>query len=271
MKRFFVVVTVCLWLLTLGCGGGSSANPPTPSTPSFASGNWVITVGSTILTGITYVGGNLTQSGTSVSGIMHVHGSSCYDLDLMTDIPVSGSVDSSGAFTLASSSVSGQVITVTGTISGTGNKVFTGNYTILGGCASGDKGIVSGAWVPSITGTWKATEVSGSTTVSVTSAVTQSATADVHGMFPLSGTFTFTATGGSSCSNSATIRGGNSFIVGDFIYVEADTKDFNNTNGVLEWGAYVDNPPTATSFTGIYQYQSGACTGLSNTLKFTKQ
>src|ERR1700756_3534314 len=143
-----------LWLLSVfiplcGCGGGTrssgSAGPP----PLFLNlaGNWQFSTtskdpGTSSLT----IAGSVNQSGSAVSGAVHVDGSSCYD-QLIT-MGLTGSLAGSNV-TLTSAPVDAQVATLTGSVTDT---TFTGTYTINGGCADGDHGSVTGIKVPSVTG-----------------------------------------------------------------------------------------------------------------------
>src|SRR4029077_20833777 len=61
-----------------------------------------------------------------------------------------------GNVSLTSSAVSGQVVTLVGAITRKSNfpDVFSGTYTVSGGCADGDQGNVTGFSVYSVTGNW---------------------------------------------------------------------------------------------------------------------
>lgn len=266
MRWIAVSILFSLALLT-GCGGGgggstSTNSPSTPSNSGVSSGNWSLAAASSVVAGKTYIGGSLLQSGTSLSAIMHIDGSSCYDL--LTNIPFTGSVTGTN-FTLTSSSINSQVITVTGTIANSSS--IQGSYTITGGCATGDKGTVTGVLVPSISGTWKATDMSTGVTITITGNIIQSTSATSDGLFLLSGNFTYA---NSPCSTGGTIKSA-SFIAGDVVAVDANTNDKNGTTGETQFIAFLDSPTTPTSFTGDYQIVSGYCTGETGTLKFVKQ
>jgi hypothetical protein len=142
-----------------GCGGNPSSNDSGGgSTPRLTSGNWSLSAKSSVVPGTTvYLGGSLNQAGSAVSGNLHVVGSDCYDLTV--PISVTGSLNGT-RLTITSASSNGQVITANLVSSG---KSVSGTYSILGGCAGGDKGSVSGTWVPPISGTWAGTLSTGST------------------------------------------------------------------------------------------------------------
>ena len=71
---------------------------------------------------------------------MHVGGSKCFDR--LTTIDLTGSLNG-GDSLLTSTSVGGQVLTLTGSTNVPGN-AFTGTYSINGGCGDGDNGAVTG-------------------------------------------------------------------------------------------------------------------------------
>jgi hypothetical protein len=111
------------------------------------SGNWQFSITSLTGTPPAAIAGSIARSGSSVSGAVHVDGSNCFD-HLIT-ISLTGTLTGSN-ISLASTSVDGQVVTFTGSIS---DNAFTGTYTIDGGdCADGDHGNVTGIRTFSISG-----------------------------------------------------------------------------------------------------------------------
>ena len=120
------------WLLSAvvllcGCGGGVRASAPPSSPPSGPpsgpptqgqniSGNWQISTTSTALPGIppATIVGSITQSDSSVSGVVHVDGWTCFDPQIA--VGVTGTL-TDGDVSLTSTSVDGQVITFAGSIS----------------------------------------------------------------------------------------------------------------------------------------------------------
>lgn len=260
MRILFHIAVFTALILLLACGGGSSSI----RIATLTSGNWTIVAHSSVTSGNTvYIGGNLTQSGSGLSAVMHIDdNATCFDL--ATSIPLSGSVNGSD-FTLTSSAIDNQVITVTGTI--TNPSTLQGSYTIAGGCSGGDKGSVSAILVAPISGTWKATDTSSGTAATISGTLTQSTTATSDGIFLLSGNFTYT---GSSCSISGTLTE-YSFVAGDIVAMDASTNDIDGSSGETILAAIMDNPSAPTSFTGYYEVLSGACSGTTGTLTFTKQ
>jgi hypothetical protein len=266
MKRLWMAcVFVVGSLLMVACGGSSSGGGGGGGNQnsSLTSGNWYVEATSTVTVGAgAFIGGNLLQNGSTITGTMQIL-SDCYDL-LNSGVPFSGSVNGSSVV-LTSGSVDGQVITVNATI--TNANTITGTYSIAGGCSAGDHGNITGTHVPSISGTWKATEVVGGTTITTSANITQGV-ARSDGTFALSGTVTFT---NSSCAVTATIDGTNSMHFGDIVAVMATTNEAGGGHGDLFLVGLLDNPSTATTMTGLYSFDTGICAGTTNQLAFTKQ
>jgi hypothetical protein len=262
LKHLFVASALLCTLLS-GCGGGGNSSS-NPSAFSIQAGNWNVNASSTAAPGNSFiVGGNLTQSGSSISGVMHIVNSACFDLT--TDVPVSGSV-SGQTVTISSAAILGQVVTVSA--NATSATALTGTYAVTGtGCAAGDKGTISANLVPSVTGSWHGTftsTVSPGTTINATANLTQSPTANADGFFPVTGTVTFT---GSPCFTSGTIV--QSIAAGSVLGLEITTND-QPTPGDVVVAAIMDNPATSTAATGAYQIDAGSCNGDSGNGHITK-
>jgi hypothetical protein len=264
MKQFCLA---CLLgtLSMLGCGGSSTVGSGGESQNStITSGNWYVETTSTAVPGTkAYIGGSLIQSGSTISGITHIENSVCYDLT--QNVPFSGGVNRSLA-TLTSGSVSGQIIKVKATINNA--NTMTGTYSITGGCAGGDSGSTTATHVPSISGSWTATENGGGGAITVTGSIVQQATATSDGIFPLSGTLTFI---NSPCATDATIDSMSSFIVGDLIAVVANVNEVGGGQGHLEYYGYLNNPSTAKSLIGSYNMETTFCSAYLYDLNFVKQ
>jgi hypothetical protein len=189
---FVVFLASCLFLISCG-GGSSSPNSPNGTQSNITAGNWSFAAkSSSSVSGATFfINGNLTQSGSSVSGSMQIINPfsipGCFYPDPVPIVPFAGTFTGDTAV-LTSPTIYGQVITVT--VSGSGN-TLNGTYSIAGGCV--DKGTVAATYVPPLTGTWTGnfTNPDGSVIpgVSATLTLTQSATANGPS-FPLSGTLT---------------------------------------------------------------------------------
>ncbi len=236
-------------VLLCACGGERTSAPPTPSGPLLqglnVAGNWQFST--TSLTGApaATIAGSLAQSGSSLSGAVHVGGSNCFDQ--LTTIGLTGTLTSSNV-SLTSTSVDGQVTTLTGSIT---ENAFTGTYAISGGCADGDHGNVTGIKLPSFTGTWSGTfRTEEQIGFDVTLNLTQGSPSS-EGSFGLTGTATFSG----FCAESGTIMSGtfpfDSFIIGAFVSLEIVTS-----NGTL---AFVGTRYEAGRINGDYRLSGGTC------------
>ena len=248
-------VTVALGVLICGCGSGGSNGPRLMLIP----GNWQVSAVSTVnpSAGGIAGGASLTQTGATVSGIMHLVSLGCFHI--IEDIDLSGSVTGS-TLNVASNAVNGQTISVIATGS---DKSLAGTYTLSGApCGPADQGTITATLVPPATGTWHGTLTSMSGPVTqVTATLTQSGP-DAHGFFSVSGDVTFS---GGTCLPSGPVS---SSLVTGAVY----TLDMQITNpGVLDVviaGSMTD-PATATAFSGIYRAIGSACTD-NGTVSLTK-
>jgi len=247
-------ISITSWLLSVfvllcGCGGGRTPSQPAGPPPLFLklAGNWQFSMTSTTAgTSPLTVAGVINQSSTSVSGAVHVNGSDCFDS--LTTIALTGALTGS-SISLSSTSVVGQVATLTGTIS---DDAFTGTYTINGGCASGDQGKVTGIKVPPITGTLNGTFTpSGDVTFDAVAHLTQSSTSSV-GTFGLTGTVTFAI----PCFGSGTVKS-RTFPSGSFITGTSVALEIESDNGILNFTGTV-NPDTG-EIRGDYVVSGGTC------------
>jgi hypothetical protein len=257
---YIAIATFCL--LLSGCGGGSSTPAPTPTpVPQLAltSGNWdfaaVSSSGPSFL-----IGGNVVQTGTSVTGGLRVVNSACFTPS--TAVPISGSISGQTA-TVTSSAVASQIINAT--LSGSATSL-TGTYTVTGtGCAGGDKGNIAGVLVPSITATWKGTFISNAVahpSMGVTAPITEGA-ADPSGLFVLTGSATYV---GSPCFASGTTATG-SAMAGRTV----DVLLKNDDTSTVEFIGALNNPAAPTQVTGTYTVSGGLCDGDTGTGQLTKQ
>jgi hypothetical protein len=148
-------------VLLCGCGGGqrtsgSPSSPPSgpPTQELNIAGNWQFSTTPTVAgTPAVTIAGSISQSGSSVSGVVHVDGSNCFDP--LIAVGLTGTL-TDGNISVTSASVNRQVITLAGTITKKDGYPYqlTGTYTIDGGCASGDQGNVTGYSVDGINGVW---------------------------------------------------------------------------------------------------------------------
>jgi hypothetical protein len=241
---------LCVYLMTLlcGCGSSSSGGSVTPT----LNDNWEISALS-LTTGTTYsVGGELSTSGSTVTGIMHVL-SPCFMFNgnVLYDVPVTGTVSSAGALTLISTAVASQKISMSGQWHA--GVISSGTYSISGGCANGDHGTITGFPVSAFNRSYNGTFVSAvvpSIRIGTTVSLSQSSTADSDGIYHVTGTATFT---GSPCFSSGTIA--TSLVVGSYIQVKITTS-----NGVVNYWGTVTNS-NGNTINGQYSITGGTCNG----------
>jgi hypothetical protein len=261
--RFSLFLAVVLFMfLWSGCGGNSSTSTGS-STAEFGiiPGNWdiIMLTLSNPNPGSGRAGGNLTQTGSTISGTLHMAGSRCFDP--LDDLLVTGQA-SARSISITTAPVQGQTVTFTSAdfppVLPIPNSVVVGSYTISGGaCAAGEKGSFAASLVPSLTGTWKGSLL-GLFNGDVTGTLSQTGP-DPHGFYHLSGVFTFT---GSPCFTSGTIA--NSQLFGGTMNAAIDTNDGEQT--LLN--ATFDTPPPRLD--SIFSIQSGACstdTGAATLIK----
>ena len=212
------------------------------------------------------IAGGITQSGSSVSGTVHVDGSSCFDR--LTAMSLTGTVTGDN-ISLTSTPVAGQVTTFTGSI--TDNALtgtfspgqFTGTYTISGGCANGDQGSVTGIKIPFLANVMSGTfTTSAGDTFDVAADEAQSSTPSTEGSFGIQGTITFRT----SCFSSGTLTPGTfpsgSFIMGTLVALEIKTG-----NGKVNFAGTLDRDKGEIS--GNYTASGGTCDQTGTGVLFT--
>jgi hypothetical protein len=253
------LLSVALILVFTGCQALSGS-----SDAALARGNWALAAtSSNPAVGTIRVGGNLSQSGRTLSGSMYVVGSLCFDVS--QPLSFTGTVKGKQV-TLTSATVSGQVLRVALTV--TSSSAMSGTYTITGGCGDGDSGSVDAHAVPSISGTWKGSVTgSGGSNVDLSIALTQAKTASADGSFPLTGTLAYT---GSTCSVSGTIT--SAFVAGTYIQLSGTTVETDGSDGtVLYNNVLLDSSSAPRNMTGNYEIDWGLCSGDFQTLTLSKQ
>lgn len=263
MRAPVIVVVTTLALMVSGCGsGGSSTN--SSQTASIQSGNWSITAVSTTDPNSPFaIDGSLSQSGNTISGILHIF-AGCFDFS--TDIPVSGTV-SGQKVTLTSPVVIGEVLTVNASV--LSSTALTGTYNVTANgpdCGTNDHGTFNGTLVPSISGSWHGSFISqlnSGSGMNVTANLTQSATPDAHGFFPVSGTVSFS---GSTCFTAGSIVSTPlpSFLTGSLLNLNIATND-QPTAGFMSFTANADVASTAIAMSGDYVVLFGNCAPDSGT------
>jgi hypothetical protein len=273
-KLALLLLMAAVFALALtGCGSTNNL--------ALTQGNWSVTATSTAtpqhrnpqtpnVSNVSfYVGGNLTQAGSNITGTMYITGSECFDPS--NQVNFTGTVHDK-AITLTSPALDGQVITVAAT--GTDAADLTGTYSVAGGCDDGDSGTVTANAVPSISATWSGTLVNassltnGNVSATISIALAQAATASSDGTFALTGNITYT---NSVCSVSGTVGAG-SFVSGQFVLINAGTIDQSEGTGSFTFGlAPLDSATAPANMTGGYTVNDGDCAGDIQTLTLTKQ
>jgi hypothetical protein len=254
-------ISAFLFLLMLfGCGATNLNTALNPAQRfSITSGNWNLSASSsTRPQGQFLLGGHLEQNGDAITGILHVASSRCFKVD--KDVPVSGTIED-GSAVVTSLPIDGQ--TLHATLIGHGVSVV-GNYAFEGGCSNGDEGSLTGNLVPSVSGMWNAIDSQPDKAVSgVNLALAQSDNVNGHGVYPLSGTFTFI---GSSCQVSGRITSG--YVAGNIVVINSETQEATGETGAfrMEGDTTLSHTP---SITGAYSYTAGVCKDRAGVLTFT--
>lgn len=287
MKQFCFVTLLCLSaMLCSNCGSpnrnstgsGATSGSNSNSTPQDLSGNWYITATSSVNGLPVHLDGSIIDAQNQVSASLwqdnqtdnQNNNGSCtagYLWELNgtqtgTSIPLTT--------TTANAAGNGESLDISVVASGDGNSL-TGNYSVAGGCANGDKGTVVGNRVPPVTGTWSGTvDTTGAISASLTQTPTTTPIVN-YGVtineleFPLSGTVQFT---NSPCLSqfSGSLDTANSAVQGNTIYLEFGT----NTNEIMGAQGYFSDPSTAKSVTLDYYIESGGCQGQRGTFTISR-
>ena len=194
MSHRFRILLIAILTVTCGCGGNSVV-----PYEAAASGNWAIY--STGSQPAPVTGGNLDFSGNSATADFYLPGDACFSPG---SLRLTGTSDRDGNLTLTSTSVDGQVVTLTGALAETNSSIPSGRFTVKGGCANGETGSFDGELIPSLSGSWTGNAtfgLSGNTsfTVPVTLAIQQGSSPTAF-WFPVSGTLQLAQ---NSCSLSS--------------------------------------------------------------------
>ena len=263
MRRVLITSLVPAILVLCSCAGGrtsflpppTTTDPPPPTrTPSLnlnISAAWELATRSMVGRSALAIGGSIIQSGNMLSGAVHVDGSSCFEQP--TAIRLDGTL-TDGNISLTSAAVSGQIISLAATINKKAGYPYqlTGTYNIDGGCASGDRGNVTGYSVDGINGVWygNLTSVGGADIHWGTDQLGQVG-ASSEGSFGLTGNFNFDG----ACFDSGRLNPGTfptpSFILGTSVALNIPTD-----NGSL---VFVGTADTDGLIRGTYTVTGGSC------------
>jgi hypothetical protein len=266
--KYLATVAALSAAVLIGCGGmpgttSSSTSTSTSSTGQSPSGsemlnvagNWQFITVSTVpgkppLT----LSGSISSAGTAVSGAVHVDGSTCFDR--LTTMGLTGIVTASGT-TLTSTVFGGQSVTFAGsfTVSPYAEPIFTGTYSINGGCAAGDQGSVTGSKIDILDAdSWAGTFTSSAQkTFNVKGDFAQNASAGSEGSFGITGNATFDT----PCFDTSVISPGSfpsdSYVMGTIVSLEIKTS-----NGTLAFQGTVAKPVNGL-VSGTYSISGGTC------------
>ncbi|HZL26996.1 MAG TPA: hypothetical protein VFC39_10750 [Acidobacteriaceae bacterium] len=197
--------------LLVGCGGSAPA-PPATVFPN-VTGNWQFEVGNAgpgipVLIGspIADLSGSLSSTDGKVTGTLtslSISITPCISSN--TDIQVSGTIDSAGNLSLTAP-IAGGVATITALVTTNPTPIFEGTYQVIGGPCAQTSVPLAAMEVPNISGTYAGTltqvapQGTGSLTVKAT--LMESATPNVDGKYPLSGSVTYSG----DCSGTLSLN-----------------------------------------------------------------
>lgn len=274
MRKLSVLAVVLVMSFAVSCGGGgSSTDPGTPPVIPPAqnytsiSGNWGVTATSAMYSQTITIGGALVSNGSSVTGTIHFlsiefTGTSIRNCIDSSDLPVSGTIDANNNVSLTSSAFNGQVLTAT-MVAAANGKTMQGTYKITGGCIGNEQGTFQAATYADANGSWSGSVTSASpnsTAVPVTATISQSLTANAHGVYPVTGSVTFT---GSPCFTTAQITAGTSalgsFLAGGYLslYLSAADSVTGAPVTIIVSGQAKD--ATSKSMDVDYDVKGGSC------------
>lgn len=255
----FVVLAILAATIALaltGCGFFGNDSHNLKLTP----GNWSIAAKSTNSANSFLVGGKLTQSGNGVSGSMYITGADpgC-NINPAQAVAITGTVNGSN-IALSSAAVSGQVITIAA--SGSGSS-FTGTYSIAGGNCGGDQGKITANAVLSITGTWVGTVVVLGSNATMSVALTEATTPSADGTFALTGTVSYT---GNTCYSTGTIAAASrTFGLNAPLTANVGDGTFDMSDAML------DSATAPKTIIGTYETSDSCATDGPQTVTLTKQ
>ena len=205
-----------------GCGGGSGSGSGSGPAFQIISGNWFMG-----LPGNAFAGGSLIQTGNSISGVLHVTGSPCFDPNA-DELIVTGksSSDGSNSITFTTAPIRGQVLTVKGVYAaflalhidppdGPVGDLDTSVTISGGGCAGQQNTEAENLSVQR--NSWGVNVGAPPGVISGTANLTQSAP-DASGISHITGTFNFTNT---SCFTTGTVSSGS--VSGQSVQVTINT------------------------------------------------
>jgi hypothetical protein len=233
------------------------------------NGNFSISATSSGTLGVnTFIGGLQTDSSGHVRGIVHVQGSLLVCFGFFLDMPLTGTIDLAGHLNATITGSGNQTIALNATVSPDGALLSNGTYSGGGtGCVAGDQGTLTGFQVPAFTGTYSGNfSQSPSTNITLTLPLVQSATADMHGEFPVDAS-TVTVTGGAACGfSSATLVPGRSTASGDDLQLVLLGSD--NFSLMIFVGTATDGNTSVVH--GLILIDNGPCSGQNGLMNLSR-
>ena len=243
--------------LALGCGGvkptGTTTTPPNPYN---FSGDWgvVAVLGGATQPLIEGFAGTLSASNGVITGGLVPLPSAFTGMDCiaptLTPVPVSGTIDSTGNLTITLS-VAGGTATLTAALSTSFETQAAGSFKIVGGtCATATTPMKIAQYAP-LNGTYTGTlfttilptGVQSNSLTTATAVLTQSATTNSSGLYPVTGTVTLSG----ACVATFTLS--NAFVLGGIL-------EGPDTSGNYFFGGGAD--PTASSLESALTIQNSS-------------
>ena len=217
-RRCWPLTLLLLPLALAGCGTGGTGSTTPPVTAPDLSGNWQIQSGGTGSTppqlGVTLFGA-LASQGSDVTGtfrFVYLASTASCGFPATTVITVSGSVDAERNLTFTSQPfLNGSILTVHLLIPSLSGAPAVGTIGVTGNSCSVPSGAGFGLEMPSLTGMFAGTLEPGTLSAPGTTGggpatltLTQSASPQSDGQFPLTGTMNFTV---GTCVTSLPVTG----------------------------------------------------------------
>ncbi len=220
--------------LVVGCGSSSSSFMTTAQNPYTFSGDWEASaiLGMTTQPPIEGFVGTLSASNGIVTGGLvplpsfALTGVACA-APTLTPVPVTGTIDSSGNLNVTLP-VGAGTATLTATLSSNLETEAAGSFKIAGGtCATAATPMQMAQYAP-LSGTYTGiflatilpTGVQGNFITTATAVLTQSATPNSNGLYPINGTVTL----GGACVASFTLS--NAFVLGGILEAPDTTGNY---------------------------------------------
>ncbi len=253
----FITLAGCFFLG--GCGGSSSS--PVPSNLAFAmNGNFSLVTTSAATSEVNTFGGAVQTDRTGhVSGTVHVQGPFFQCFLVLLDLPLAGTIDSTGHLNATITGLNNQTITLTANVSSDGALLSNGSYAgSATGCVAGDHGTLTGFQVQAFTGTYSGSfNPSPSTNIGLQLSLIQSPVANIHGSFPVSAS-SIAVTGGAACGfSSATLVAGGSVASGNDLGLLLLGSD--NSSIMIFVGTVMDGNTNVVN--GLIFINTGPCSG----------